>query len=119
MLGDPKSSSDTNYLAQVAYWNEHGTDGKSSTVRVALQFKNGFRKTKAGNVRQKYRNRYYDKQEFTQSGRPPRPFVQSSVSAAIDHIHSNFSSAIMKAVSSALGKGGKASVGRAIEEIPF
>ena len=118
MMGDPKASSDTNYLAQVAYWNEHGTDGTSKTVRVAVQFKNGFRRTKSGNYNQKYKNRYYDKQVFTLSGRPARPFVAGAVPAATDHIYTNFAGAIRKSITAALGRG-KGSASRVLEDAPF
>lgn len=118
MLGNPKATSDTNYLSQVAYWNEHGTEGTASTVRVSFQVKNGFRRDKQGNSRQKYKNRYYDKQVYSLSGRPPRPFVARAVPAATDHIETNFVMAMRKTTNSVFGRG-RASVAKVLEDAPF
>lgn len=108
MHAEPTSNHDTNYLAQVAVWNETGTEGKTKTKRIAFAIKNGFRKNKRGDAKQKFRNRYYDVQTYEPSGRPPRPFVERAFVVASDMIYNSFTIALDKTVSTMFGRYGKA-----------
>ena len=108
MYGNPQSSTDTNYLAQVAEWNEKGTEGAVGTVKVPVSVRNGFRKNKRGDATQKWRTKYYNKQVYTSPGRPPRPFVARTFNEHKDLPFILFSLAMDKTVASMFGRAGRA-----------
>ncbi len=113
--GPRMTSHDTNYLAQVAYWNERGEGGVYKTERVARRIKNGRYRN-----RQKYRNRYYDKTVVVQYGRVARPFVEAAFNESDIMAVSNFQIALNKTLRSVFGRG-KMSKGALspVEDIPF
>lgn len=96
--GPRKTSFDTNYLAQVAYWNEHGEGGVYKVERVARRVRNGRVRN-----RQKYRSRYYDKKFCVQYGRIARPFVERAFNESDMIPGVNFQLALDKTIASMFG----------------
>lgn len=119
MLGDKKSEDDTNYLAQVALWNEKGTEGVGSTTKVPYRMKNGFRRNKSGTVRQRYKTRYYEKFVYSSSGRPPRPFVERAFSTNSDLPFVLFSAALDKTLVRTFKTAGKSKPVAVVDSVPF
>ena len=119
MLGYPMTSHDTNYLAQVAEWNEKGTEGiyKSSTVTKTMR--NGFRKAKNGEMKQRFRTKSYEKLITVQSGRPPRPFVARSTEAACEIVEVAFMAAIRDSLETVFKSVQKKTSGVAESAVPF
>ena len=96
--GPRKTSFDTNYLAQVAYWNEHGEGGVYKLERVARRVRNGRVRN-----RQKFRSRYYDKKVCVQFGRIARPFVAKAFEESDVVPGVNFQLALEKTIASMFG----------------
>ncbi len=113
--GPRLTSHDTNYLAQVAYWNEHGEGGIYKRERVARRVKNGrFRN------RQKYRNRYYDKIVVAQYGRIARPFVEAAFNESDLIPVINFQTALGKTLNAIFGRRkGNKGMSLHVNDIPF
>jgi len=76
----PKNNTDTNYLAEVALWNNNGMGERVKHTETPYRAQNGwnYRKGKdGGRVRstQRFRTRTFVKTITTRSGRKARPFV--------------------------------------------
>lgn len=87
------SHSDTNYLAQVARWNEDGAGQISKFHEEQYQVKNGL--TKKGT--QKFRMKTRVTKELLRLGRLPRPFVATTREEVADIVYERYVDATRKA----------------------
>lgn len=113
--GPRMTSNDTNYLAQVAYWNERGEGGVYKVERIARRVRNGRYRN-----RQKFRSKYYDRSICVQLGRTARPFVANAFNESDVIPGSNFEIALSKTVKAMFGGArGPARASSPVEDVPF
>lgn len=104
-LGTPNTEAgsmshhDTNFLAQVALWNETGAGQRSNVSEKSYDVKNG--RTPKGT--QKWRTKTRMIKEITRTGRIARPFVSTTTTEVTDIVYERYVDATHKAFARVYG----------------